>query len=117
MLQRRPHNHAHGATSVLIEVRSVTPDNVDRFESELFAIARENLSGMLVVDFRNVDVLGECGLAVMTGARGMLKKAGGTLRLCGLNEHIREKLAITRLDRLFEIFPTEAEALTGEPPS
>jgi anti-sigma B factor antagonist len=39
------------------------------------------------------------------------RERNGELRLCGLQQPVRMIFELTRLDRVFEIFPNEEEAL------
>ena len=41
------------------------------------------------------------------------KKLGGQLRVCGLNETVKEVFEISGFITIFSVFPTEEEALQG----
>ena len=65
----------------------------------------------LVLSFAGVDDLASAMLARLLGLRRKVRAAGGRLALCALGPHAREKFQTTQLDRLFSIYPDEAEAL------
>ena len=62
----------------------------------------------------NCDGLGHItsvGLGAMVRARARVAKAGGTIYLVHVNATIMQVLNLVKFDRLFDIFPTEHEAV------
>jgi anti-anti-sigma factor len=65
----------------------------------------------LVIDLRAVDFVDSSGLAILVRARRRALRRGVELRLvCDVTRTLRV-LALTGLDRSFEIFPTSEAAL------
>lgn len=65
----------------------------------------------LVLDCSQVEFLSSLGLGALIRLDRQLRPSGGRLRICGLNPHLREFFAITRLDRVMLIADCEAIAL------
>jgi anti-sigma B factor antagonist len=51
------------------------------------------------------------GALVSLGKR--IREAGGDLRLAGLNDDLRNLFELTRLDALFPLFASRADAVAG----
>jgi len=65
----------------------------------------------LVVNLSEVGFMDSSGLATLVEALQLSRRYGGKLKLVGVQQRVRSILEISRLDRIFEIYPTEAEAL------
>lgn len=64
----------------------------------------------IVLNLSKVDFMDSSGLgAVISG----LKKTGdeGNIVICGVKETVMSLFRLTRMDRVFDIFPSEEEAL------
>jgi anti-sigma B factor antagonist len=53
------------------------------------------------------------GLGDLAGLRATAVKAGGNVKLAGLSKRLLELLVLTRMDLVFEIFPTADEAVAS----
>jgi anti-anti-sigma factor len=67
----------------------------------------------MVVDFTALDYISSAGLRILLGTAKRLSGAGGALRLCGLNETVKEVFDISGFSTILAVFPTEADALKG----
>lgn len=65
----------------------------------------------ILLNFTQVTYIDSSGLATLVEMLQRLKRFGGGLRLCNLSEKVRALFEITKLDRIFSIFPSEEEAL------
>jgi len=65
----------------------------------------------LVVDLSDVHWVGSVGIGAIIGGLTTVRHSGGDLRLVGINEKIKNLLAITKLDGLFQVFPNLSTAL------
>jgi len=65
----------------------------------------------ILLNFADVAYIDSSGLATLVEMLQRLKRLGGTLRLTNLSEKVKGLFEITKLERLFNIFPAEAEAL------
>ena len=66
-----------------------------------------------IVDFDKLDYISSAGLRVLLVAAKQLKEIDGELRICSLNEIVREVFGISGFTTIFKIFGSESEALDG----
>jgi anti-sigma B factor antagonist len=67
----------------------------------------------LLLDFANVDHLSSAALGMLININNRVKQQNGQLRLTNIKPPIQEVFNITRLNKLFRIYPTRAEALAS----
>jgi anti-sigma B factor antagonist len=65
----------------------------------------------IVIDLRNVPYMDSSGIATLVKVLSRTRKSGTDLRLFGLSARVRSLFEITRLDTVFPIAASEAEAL------
>lgn len=65
----------------------------------------------ILLNFGQVSYIDSSGLATLVEMLQRLKRYGGSLRLSCVAEKVRGLFEITKLDKLFSIFPTEEDAL------
>jgi anti-sigma B factor antagonist len=63
------------------------------------------------LNFQGVTYIDSSGLASLIGAFQQLRPQGGQLRLASLSKPVQSVFSVARLDKVFTIHPTEAEAL------
>ncbi len=66
-----------------------------------------------VIDFANTGYIDSSGLGVLVSLSKKIREQGGELRLSNLNEDLRTLFELTKLDTLFKITDSKAEALEG----
>lgn len=67
----------------------------------------------ILVDFRSLDYISSAGLRVLLATAKKLRTDGGALRFCNLNETVADVFKISGFDAIFDVFPTETEAMEG----
>ncbi len=67
----------------------------------------------LLLDFSNVEHLSSAALGMLINANNRVRQKNGQLRLSDIKAQILEVFVITKLNRLFKILPTRAEALAS----
>jgi anti-anti-sigma factor len=67
----------------------------------------------VALDFSSLDYISSAGLRVLLGAAKQLRASGGTLRMFGLNQSVREVFEISGFSAILAVYPTEAEALAA----
>lgn len=87
--------------------------NIAEIGGTLNALIDENDQPRLVLDFATVDHLSSAALGMLINANNRIKQRNGQLRLANIKPQIFEVFRITKLDRLFRIYPTRAEALAS----
>ncbi|HEY2807150.1 MAG TPA: STAS domain-containing protein [Gemmatimonadales bacterium] len=64
-----------------------------------------------LVDFTRTGYIDSSGLGVLVSLSKKIRDEGGELRLAGLNEDLRTLFELTKLDTLFAISDSAADAL------
>jgi len=104
----------HGDVTVL---RLAATDFVQEQEARALGsqlgdwLTKEGLGARVVLSLAKVTYLNSSALGSLLVFEVKLKRRGGELKLCGLSPQVAEVFRITKLDRLFEVYRTEAEAL------
>jgi anti-sigma B factor antagonist len=65
----------------------------------------------ILVNFEKLHYISSVGLRILLAAAKQLKTADGELRICDLNEVVKEVFDISGFTLIFKIFGTESEAL------
>ena len=65
----------------------------------------------LVLDLGGVEYMSSAGLREMVRVLKRVKRTGGDLRIANPSERVREVLELAGLDSIFEIYPTQVEAV------
>jgi anti-sigma B factor antagonist len=73
--------------------------------------ATANGQARIVVNLGNVNFLDSTGLATLVQGMKRCRQTEGDLRLCNLQQPVRLIFELTRLDKAFEIYPGEEEAV------
>jgi anti-sigma B factor antagonist len=87
--------------------------NIQELGDELFALVEKEQRKNLLLNFATVEFLSSAALNKLIILDKKVKAHSGKMRLCNLKPEIYEVFAITRLNQLFDIKNTEAEALAG----
>ncbi len=67
----------------------------------------------LLVDFTKTGYIDSSGLGVLVSLSKKIREQGGELRLAALNEDLRTLFELTKLDTLFQISDSRAQALAS----
>jgi anti-sigma B factor antagonist len=67
----------------------------------------------IVVNMQAVTFVDSTALSALVQAFKRSREQNGNLRLCCLQQGVRMIFELTRLDKVFEIFPSENEAVEG----
>jgi anti-sigma B factor antagonist len=71
-----------------------------------------NKPAVILVDMTHVEFMDSSGLATLVGALKWCRLNGSELKLAGLSQRVRSIFEICRLDSAFQIYDSEAEALS-----
>lgn len=66
-----------------------------------------------LIDFTQTGYIDSSGLGVLVSLSKKIRDQGGDLRLAGLNEDLKTLFELTKLDTLFAITDSPAEALAA----
>jgi anti-sigma B factor antagonist len=67
----------------------------------------------VLVDFSQVGYIDSSGLATLIELFQRLKKIDGKLRICDMQDKVKNVFEITKLHKLFEIYDSQEMALEG----
>jgi len=85
------------------------PDNMKLIEMISGLVQEKKLD--LIINLSKVKWISSTGLGIMVSARSRYAKEGGVIKLMNPNDRVLGILQVTRLNLIFDVFPTEQEAL------
>ena len=65
----------------------------------------------IIVDMGNVNYMNSSGLGILIGGLTTVRNNGGDLKLIRLAKRLQDLIRITKMDRVFDVFETEEEAI------
>ena len=68
-------------------------------------------SQKIIIDLEKVNYVDSSGLATLVEVLKKTKSQGGSLALAAMSAKVKSLFEITKLDKLFNIFPTQQQAL------
>ena len=89
----------------------VDSGNIEEMGAEMLSLIDVDHMKHVLLNFESVDFLSSAALNKLILMDKKVKQVGGILRLCNLRAEIMEVFTITRLNRVFDIRKSEAEAL------
>ncbi len=84
--------------------------NIQQIGDEINNIIENAAVPKLLISFENVDHLSSAALGTLITINNKIRQKDGQLRLANINPQIYEVFAITKLNKLFQIFKTTDEA-------
>ena len=87
--------------------------NIAAIQETLNALIDEEQFPKLLLDFSTVDHLSSAALGMLINANNRIKQRNGQLRLSNIKPQIYEVFVITKLNKLFRIFPSRDEAMAS----
>jgi anti-sigma B factor antagonist len=103
---------ANGVTVVrFVDRKIVDSGNIEQLGEELVALVTTDKCFNILLNFEGVEFLSSAALNKLISLNNKTKTAGGKLRLCNLRAEIKEVFTITKLDRVFDIRKSEADAI------
>ncbi|MHC4079781.1 MAG: STAS domain-containing protein [Planctomycetota bacterium] len=76
-------------------------------------LAIEQGASKILIDFKDLDFVSSAGLRILLATAKKLGAQGGALRVCSLNETVRDIFDISGFSTLLRVFDDEQEALAG----
>ena len=91
--------HVNGEINI-----STSPDLKKQFEKQP--------SKKIIVNLEKVTYIDSSGLATLVEMLKKTRSQGGALGLAGMSDKVKSLFEITKLDKLFSIFPNQDEAVS-----
>lgn len=87
--------------------------NIQQIGEEINGLIEKDSAPKLLISFANVDHLSSAALGALITIHNRVKAKGGQLRLAEIDPQIYEVFVITKLNKLFEIHESRANALAS----
>lgn len=87
--------------------------NIADIGNTLKSLIDEKDNPKLLLDFSTVDHLSSAALGMLINANNSIRQRNGQLRLTNIKPQIYEVFVITKLNKLFRIFPSRDEAMAS----
>jgi anti-anti-sigma factor len=101
----------HGNYKVLnLEGDFVASDDINDLRSNLKELSSQE-KNFVITNLANTNFLSSAALGVLLSANAMFEKHNGKLILANMSDYIRNLFSITKLDMIFEIFPSIYDAV------
>ena len=102
------------ATIVTLTDEKILEENdIRAVQESIMSVIDESERMNLVVDFQNVRFLSSSVLGLLIRISKRIYERDGELRLCNINPKIHEIFKITRLTKVFDIYPDIDSATEG----
>jgi anti-sigma B factor antagonist len=105
--------HVENFTVLYVEGLVKLGESAEFFSSALGNVLK-NESTNVIIDFTKIDYIDSTGIGELVGYLGKFTTQNRKLILVNPSERIRKLLRLARLDAVFKIFSTEAEAVAEE---
>ncbi len=99
---------------VLMEIREERLDahNSGDLKAQMLNLFEEGKINLLI-NLKDVRFVDSSGLGALVSGYKNASARNGNLKLCGLQSQVKSMFELTRLHRVFEIFPGTEEALAS----
>ena len=87
------------------------PDNMELIDVVSELTKEKKLD--LIINLAKVKWISSTGLGILVSARSRFAKEGGVVKLCHPNERVLGILQVTRLNLIFDVYPSEKEAINS----
>ena len=99
-----------GDTQIILPTGDLDMHESPKLRATLLSEIAKKPSG-LIVDFSEVNFIDSSGVATLVEAMRAIKDVKSNLVLCQMNQKILDVFQLARLDKIFNIVQTRAEAL------
>jgi anti-sigma B factor antagonist len=111
-IQRLKVEQKSGVTVVnFLDKRILDEPTIQAIAEQLFSLVDDAGKREVLLNFDNVEYLSSAALGKLINLHKKLQGVQGRLAMCKVIPQIYEVFAITKLDKIFKIFPDEDAAL------
>src|SRR5579863_564509 len=104
---------ANGIATIVNVCCDVTLYNAPELRKALMDLLKVKKAQRVIVDMNNVRYIDSAGVACLVESFKVARESKLGFALFGLNSEAKEVLELTRLIRVFEVYATEEQALSG----
>ena len=94
-----------------VDKKILDEQNIQIIGEQLFDLVDNQGKKKLLLNFSNVEFLSSAALGKLITLNKKVQTSGGKLVMCKIAKEILEVFEITKLDKLFKIYPDEQAAL------
>ena len=104
----------NGVTIVeLLDEEILDEMTIGDIAESLFTVVDEHPNIKLALSFKRVKHLSSMALGTLIRLNKRVEETGGQLKLCEIRQSLYEIFVITKLNKLFEIYPTQEMAVNS----
>lgn len=96
-----------------LDKRILDEPTIQAIAEQLFSLVEAEGKRKLVLNFSNVEYMSSAALGKLINLHKKLHALSGRLAMCHVIPQIYEVFAITKLDKIFKIFPDEDAAVAS----
>ncbi len=98
----------------IIQIRGTLTATVgERGLRDAIRAAIDGGSLTVIVNLTEAAAIDSSGVSDLASGHMMLSSAGGALKICCLSKKLKDVFVVTRLNTVFEVFESEAEAIAS----
>ena len=97
--------------AAILDRKILDESNIAELADQLGAVVASNDKPKMILDFANVSHMSSSALGMLITLHKRVREKNGQLRLCNIQPGIYEVFVITRLNEIFQIARSRAEAL------
>jgi anti-sigma B factor antagonist len=94
-----------------VDKKILDEQNIQIIGEQLFDLVDNQAKKKILLNFSNVEFLSSAALGKLITLNKKVGTSGGKLAMCKIAKEIMEVFEITKLDKLFKIYPDEQAAL------
>jgi anti-sigma B factor antagonist len=95
---------------VIIDDKLMTDEHIQMLQNAVKELIKEECKDV-VIDLSRVKRINSSGLGSLITIYSLISSVEGTLKIGGMNEFVKNVMNITKLNDIFEIFPTQEDAI------
>ena len=97
---------------VIVEIlkQEITMYEIDKVKKEFSNIIEQDCKN-LIVNFKKLEFISSLVIAALVYLRKKVEDNKGRLKFCELTGKVKEIFEVTDLDKIFNIYPTESDAI------
>jgi anti-sigma B factor antagonist len=96
-----------------LDKRILDEPTIQAIAEQLFGLVDDDGRRKLLLNFSNVEYMSSAALGKLINLHKKLTGLKGKLTMCNVIPQILEVFTITKLDKIFKIFPDEDSAMAG----
>src|SRR6202047_508795 len=112
MTVKMTNSEVEGVSVVALDGRIVLGEESNALREKVKGLIAEGKK-KIVLNMANIKYIDSAGLGTLVGAHVSAKKQGASVRLCNLGTKFHEVMQITKLLTVFDVYDTEAAAVSS----